>query len=371
MAIYRCSQNPDHPKTINVPVKAGGRPSITLDCRQQDSKSNAPSSVPEAKPQNAPRDPNVDNAIEVIRTNVGADAAQTLKSWYELRMEPPAVVFATFLDVTQYASGERRLAAEKMAHLFATQLEIDLSKARMGGKNDEIRAITAILHPQPDWGDVARTLDWLGDFNQRNTSDADRGWRNTLMKAIPPMVEAQARAGQWTTQVEATTSQAASDKFIGLLHQVEKIGPDAAQTLQIWWDLKREPPALVFDTNPDVSKLANDEREQVAVKIAGVFGTEMVMDLSMAKMKGRDDAIEAFKAIIGAKSLTVIPRSAGGMAIGRPFEETVEKAVQDLGDFNQGVVDAFGTVNYPDSMGANLALRQKMCEAICPLMNGK
>jgi hypothetical protein len=133
-----------------------------------------------------------------------------------------------------------------------------------------------------------------------------------------------------------------------LLKQVQKIGTAAAQTLPIWWELKHEPTALVFDSNPDVAKRANDEREEVAVKIAGMFGTEVVMDLSMAKMQARPDAITAFEVIIGAQRITVVPMSARGRLLGPGNEITVEKAVQDLGDFNQ-----------PSSAGAHSALRKK------------
>jgi hypothetical protein len=157
-----------------------------------------------------------------------------------------------------------------------------------------------------------------------------------------------------------TPSQAASAKFTNLLGEVQQIGTDAAQTLQIWWELKHEPTALVFDSNPDVSKHANEERQEVAVKIAGMFGTEMVMDLSMAQMQGRPDAITAFEAIIGARRIMVIPMSARGRAVGPGSEETVEKAVQDLGDFNQLT-----------SPGAHTALRQKLTDAVGPVMDGK
>ena len=206
----------------------------------------------------------------------------------------------------------------------------------------------------------AKILDSIGDFTQRMSAAGDTEVRSAIARSVRPVIEAQARAGESSASIEVTPSQAASAKFTNLLRQVQLIGTDAAQTLQIWWELKHEPTALVFDSNPDVAKHANDEREEVAVKIAGMFGTEMVMDLSMAKMQGRSNAITAFEAIIGAQRITVIPQSARGRVLGPGSEVTVEKAVQDLGDFNQ--------LTAP---GAHSALRQKITDVVGPLMDGK
>jgi hypothetical protein len=77
-------------------------------------------------------------------------------------------------------------------------------------------------------------------------------------------------------------------------------------------------------------------------------------------MQRRSGAITAFEAIIGAQRIAVVPMSARGRALGPGSEVTVEKAVQDLGDFNQLT-----------SPGAHSALRQKITDAVGPLMDGK
>jgi hypothetical protein len=61
--------------------------------------------------------------------------------------------------------------------------------------------------------------------------------------------------------------------------------------------------------------------------------------------------------IIGAQRITVVPTSAGRV-LAPGHEETVEKVVQDLGDFHQ-----------PSSEGAHSAPRRKIFDGVGPLMD--
>jgi hypothetical protein len=79
----------------------------------------------------------------------------------------------------------------------------------------------------------------------------------------------------------------------------------------------------------------------------------------MAKIQVTPGAITAFESIIGAQRILVVPLSAG-QVLGPGYEVTVEKAVQDIGDFNQ-----------PTSAGAHRMLLQKITDAVGPLMDGK
>jgi hypothetical protein len=76
-------------------------------------------------------------------------------------MEPGPVLFSIFPDVGEHAANERQAAAGKLEHLFGTQAEIDLSRARMEGRGNTVRTYALIMQSGPD-ENPAKILDSIG-----------------------------------------------------------------------------------------------------------------------------------------------------------------------------------------------------------------